>query len=72
MTEEIKQEEIKQEESKLYSLINGNKGLIIAIAVVLIAAAVAFFALTNFGETEMYKGMIEKVEQQAQELEAEN
>jgi cell division protein FtsL len=58
--------------SKFSSLISGNKGLIIAIIVVVLAAIIGFIALTNFGTTKEYQGLIEKVEQQTEDLEGGN
>ena len=50
------------------SLISGNKGLIISVAAVLIAAIIGFIALSSSNSGAQYQGMIEKVEKQTQEL----
>ena len=43
------------------SIFSGNKGLIIAIAVVLLAVVIGFSVFVGFDAGEQYKGMINKV-----------
>ena len=50
------------------SLLNGNRGLIIAIIVVVIALVVGFFAFFNSTSTGKLQGLIEKVQIETQNL----
>jgi len=61
-------EKEKQKPSRLVKLINGNKGLLLAIVAVVIIALIALFALGGFGESSQYKGMIQKVQEQTEDL----
>lgn len=51
------------------SIFSGNKGLIIAIAVVLSAVVIGFSVFVGSSASEQYKGMINKVKTEAETLE---
>lgn len=50
------------------SFLSGNKGLFIAIAIVLIIAVVGMTTLMGMGSSKQYQGLIEKVRQETQTL----
>lgn len=50
------------------SIFIGNKGLIIAIAVVLLAVVIGFSVFVGFDASDQYKGMINKVKIEAETL----
>lgn len=51
------------------SIFSGNKGLIIAVAVVLLAVVIGFSVFVGFDASEQYKGMINKVKTETETLE---
>lgn len=57
----------KQEEkpkNKTLSFLLNNKGLLLAIIVVIIVAIIGISSLFDFGSTSQYQGLIQKVEQE--------
>ena len=54
--------------SESANFISGNKGLIIAMAIVLVVAIIGVGALMNMNSSKQYQGMIEKVRQESQQL----
>lgn len=52
------------------SIINGNKGLIIAVVLVLVAAVIGVSAFIGFSATDQYEGLIKRVEDQTANLKA--
>ncbi len=50
------------------NFISGNKGLIIAMAIVLVVAIIGVGALMNMNSSKQYQGMIEKVRHESQQL----
>lgn len=50
------------------SVFNGNKGLLIAIVLGVIAAVVGVSAFLNSGSGNQYEGLIKKVESETQQL----
>lgn len=50
------------------SIFNGNKGLMIAILIGIVAVTVGASALLAFNSANQYEGMIKKVETQTQQL----
>lgn len=50
------------------SLINGNKGLIIAAIVVIIAVGIGIFSFINSSSSAKFQGMIKKVQTETQNI----
>lgn len=50
------------------SVFNGNKGLLIAIVLGVVAAVVGVSAFLNSGSGNQYEGLIRKVESETQQL----
>ena len=52
------------------SIINGNKGLIIAAVLVIVVAIIGISAFIGYSSTEQYEGLIKRVEDQTANLKA--
>lgn len=52
----------------MVSILSGNKGVAIAVAVVVIIAIIGISALISFNSTSQYEGMLKKVELQTEQL----
>ena len=50
------------------SIFNGNKGLILAIAIALIVTIIGFSAFMALNSGDQYQGLIKKVENQTEKL----
>ena len=46
----------------------GNKGLLIAVIVVILATIIAVFSLGSLGNTSQYQGLIKKVETETSQM----
>jgi len=57
--------------SAVLKTIRNNKGIIIAAITVLVAAIVGITAMMGSSSSEQYQGMIQKIEQQTQDLQSE-
>lgn len=54
----------------IYSIINGNKGIMIAVAVVMVVGFIAVTAFFSLDSTDQYQGLIQKVQEETQNLQA--
>lgn len=54
----------------IYSILNGNKGIMIAVAVVVVVGFIAVTAFFSLDSSDQYQGLIQKVQEETKNLQA--